>query len=41
MDYDYTGSDMFFGQTGAPMDPTLVGGVESASNIRASIRYRY
>jgi hypothetical protein len=42
MDYDYTGSDMFFGQTGAPMDvDTTPGAVESASNIRLSLRYRY
>ncbi|MDD2384123.1 MAG: DUF3373 family protein [Sulfurospirillaceae bacterium] len=42
MDYDYTGSDMFFGQTGMPMDTaTTPGAVKSASDIRASIRYRY
>ena len=42
MDYDYTGSDTFFGWTGAPRDvSTTPGAVESASNIRASIRYRY
>lgn len=42
MDYDYTGSDMFFGQTGTPMDTaTTPNAVKSASDIRASIRYRY
>ena len=46
MDYDYTGSDMFFGQTGTPMTQAQAAAqgmnfVESASNIRASIRYRY
>lgn len=42
MDYDYTGSDMFFGQTGTPMDvDTTTGAVQSASNIRLSMRYRY
>ena len=42
IDYDYTGSDMFFGSTGTPMDvDTTPGAVKSASNIRASIRYRY
>lgn len=40
MDYDYTGSDMFFGWTGTPM-PITAGMVESASNIKASVRYRY
>ncbi len=42
MDYDYAGSDMFFGQTGNPAG--LMGVmpyVTSASDIRASIRYRY
>jgi len=41
IDYDYTGSDLFFGSTGAPVDSSTAGAVESASNIRASIRYRY
>lgn len=45
IDYDYTGSDMFFGSTGTPMKPAdlaaMGGAVESASNIRASVRYRY
>ena len=42
IDYDYTGSDMFFGSTGTPMDvDTTPGAVQSASNIRASLRYRY
>ena len=42
MDYDYAGSDMFFGQTGNPAG--LMGVmpfVESASNIHLSMRYRY
>lgn len=43
INYDYTGSDMFFdGNTGAPNSTaTTPNSVESASNIRASIRYRY
>lgn len=42
IDYDYTGSDMFFGSTGTPMDvDTTPGAVKSASNIRAYFRYRY
>ena len=43
IDYDYTGSDMFFdGSTGAPKDvDTTAGAVKSASNIKASLRYRY
>lgn len=46
IDYDYSGSDMFFGSTGTPMTPAQAAAqgmnfVESASNIRASIRYRY
>ena len=42
MDYDYTGSDMFFGSTGTPMDvDTTPGAVKSASDIRLSLRYRY
>ena len=42
MDYDYAGSDTFFGQTGNPSG--MMGAmpyVTSASNIHASIRYRY
>ena len=42
MDYNYAGSDNFFGQTGNPdgmMD--MMPYVESASDIRFSIRYRY
>jgi len=42
MDYDYAGSDMFFGQTGNTAG--LLGAmpyVEKAYNIHASIRYRY
>ncbi len=42
IDYDYTGSDMFFGSTGTPMDvDTTPGAVKSASDLRLSIRYRY
>ena len=42
MDYDYAGSDTFFGQTGNPDGMMgFMPYVESASNIRASIRYRY
>lgn len=42
IDYDYTGSDTFFGWTGTPMDvDTTLGAVKSAQQIRASLRYRY
>jgi len=42
IDYDYTGSDMFFGQTGTPMKVSdTPGAVESAQNLRLSLRYRY
>jgi hypothetical protein len=42
IDYDYTGSDMFFGSTGTPYDvDTTPGAVKSASDLRLSIRYRY
>jgi len=42
IDYDYTGSDTFFGWTGTPNDvETTPGAVKTASNIRASLRYRY
>lgn len=46
LDYDYTGSTMFFGSTGAPMtkDEAHANGmdfVDSASEIRLSLRYRY
>lgn len=46
INYDYTGSDMFFGSTGTPMDKAQAAAngatfIESASNIRASLRYRY
>jgi hypothetical protein len=42
MDYDYTGSDMFFGMTGMPVKvEDAPGAVKSASNIRAYLRYRY
>jgi len=44
--YDYTGSDMFFGSTGTPLTKEEaaaqgMGFVDSASNIRLSMRYRY
>ena len=41
-DYDYAGSDTFFGQTGNPAG--MMGAmpyVDKAQNVRASIRYRY
>ncbi len=42
IDYDYTGSDMFFGSTGTPRDvDTTPGAVKSAQNIRLYLRYRY
>ncbi|WP_458700497.1 DUF3373 family protein [Sulfurospirillum sp. 1307] len=42
IDYDYTGSDTFFGQTGTPTDvDTTPGAVKSASDLRLSLRYRY
>ena len=42
IDYDYTGSDMFFGSTGKPQDvDTIPGAVKTAQNVRASLRYRY
>ncbi|ARU50098.1 DUF3373 family protein [Sulfurospirillum diekertiae] len=42
MNYDYTGSNTFFGWTGTPMDPSTVpGAVKSASDVRVSLRYKY
>ncbi len=46
IDYDYTGSNMFFGSTGTPMsksDAKSMGMdfLESANEARFSIRYRY
>jgi len=46
MDYDYAGSDMFFGMTGNPDGLASAMGydtqtVESASNLRLYLRYRY
>ncbi len=42
INYNYTGSDMFFGTTGTPYDvDTTPGAVKSASDIRLSLRYRY
>ncbi len=47
INYDYTGSDMFFGGSGTPMTPEnmyasgMGDPVSEASNFRAYIRYRY
>ena len=42
IDYDYTGSDTFFGWTGTPMDVNETpGAVKKAQQVRASMRYRY
>ena len=42
IDYDYTGSDTFFGWTGEPMDvDTKAGAVKTAQDLRLSLRYRY
>jgi len=42
MDYDYAGSDMFFGQTGNPAGMMgVMPYVDSASNIHLNMRYRY
>ena len=42
IDYDYTGSDTFFGWTGTPTDvDTTPGAVQSATNVRLYLRYRY
>ncbi|MBE2987101.1 DUF3373 family protein [Campylobacter sp. RM12920] len=42
IDYDYTGSDTFFGWTGTPMDVDKTpGAVKSAQQVRLSLRYRY
>jgi len=46
IDYDYTGSDMFFGGTGTPnaVDSNAAKAMDSvtkASNFRAYLRYRY
>ncbi|MCR4941472.1 MAG: DUF3373 family protein [Campylobacter sp.] len=42
IDYDYTGSDTFFGWTGTPMDvDNTPGAVKRAQQIRAYLRYRY
>ena len=42
VDYDYTGSDTFFGWTGTPMKVEDVpGAVKSAQEVRAYLRYRY
>ncbi len=46
LDYDYTGSHMFFGSTGTPMSKSQAEAmgmdfVENASELRLSLRYRY
>lgn len=42
MDYDYAGSDTFFGQTGNPAGMMgVMPFVDKAYNIHASLRYRY
>jgi len=46
IDYEYTGSDMFFGSTGTPMkvdDVAAMGApvVDTASDLRLVLRYRY
>jgi len=45
MDYDYTGSNAFFGDAGAPMKisdlPANMQAVEKAQDLRFYIRYRY
>jgi hypothetical protein len=42
IDYSYTGSDMFFGSTGTPMDvDTTPGAVKTAQDLRLYLRYRY
>lgn len=46
LDYDYAGSNMFFGSTGTPMtkEEAHANGmdfVDSASEVRLSVRYRY
>lgn len=44
IDYDYTGSNGFFGDFGTPMsmgDPRAASAVEEAENFTANIRYRF
>ena len=50
IDYDYTGSNSFFGAEGTPNDLSLINGtnaalygdpVKEATNIMGYIRYRY
>jgi hypothetical protein len=44
IDYDYTGSNGFFGDYGTPMDfsnPNAAGAVKEAQNITAYMRYRF
>ncbi len=42
IDYDYAGSDLFFGQTGNPSGMMgMMPYVDKASEVRASLRYRY
>ncbi|NPA03441.1 MAG: DUF3373 family protein [Epsilonproteobacteria bacterium] len=46
MDYDYTGSNAFFGNGGAPIDTDsqlakMMGAVDKAQDLRVYLRYRY
>ncbi len=46
MDYDYTGSNGFFGNGGAPIDTDsqlakMMGAIDKAQDLRLYIRYRY
>ena len=42
IDYDYAGSDLFFGQSGNPAGfMGMMPYVDKASEVRASVRYRY
>ncbi len=42
IDYDYTGSNGFFGDMGAPNDiDSVTGAVKEAQNITANVRYRF
>ena len=41
IDYDYTGSNGFFGSASAPRDAFGATDVKKAEDIRAYIRYRY
>ena len=41
IDYDYTGSNAFFGQFGAPNDVTGANAVKKATDFRISFRYKF